>query len=68
MHSDDVKEKWQDAAKNSNIQPFVFIQLLLTYWIHAKESVPLEIKLERFTQLLHVICLLTSKFLSLEYH
>jgi len=61
MYSNDIKEKWQQAAKDSNIQPFIFMQLALTYWTHKEEAVSLEIELKRFTQLLHVICLLTGR-------
>nr|XP_012216087.1 PREDICTED: rab3 GTPase-activating protein non-catalytic subunit isoform X1 [Linepithema humile] len=60
MHSNDIKEKWQQAARDSNIQPSIFMQLALTYWTHKEEVVSLEIELKRFTQLLHVICLLTD--------
>ncbi|XP_072760669.1 rab3 GTPase-activating protein non-catalytic subunit isoform X2 [Anoplolepis gracilipes] len=60
MYSNDVKEKWQQAAKDSNIQPFNCMELALIYWTHKKETVSLEIELKRFTQLLHVICLLTD--------
>lgn len=62
MYSDDMKEKWQQAAKESNIQPFIFMRLALIYWTHKEEVLFSEIELKRFTQLLHVICLLTGKF------
>lgn len=62
MYSNDVKEKWQQAAKDSNIQPFIFMQLALIYWTRKKEIVVSEVELKRFTQLLHVICLLTGEF------
>ncbi|EFN79470.1 Rab3 GTPase-activating protein non-catalytic subunit [Harpegnathos saltator] len=60
MYCNDVKEKWQQAAEDSNIQPFIFMQLALIYWTHKKEITISEIELKRFTQLLHVICLLTD--------
>ncbi|XP_014472926.1 PREDICTED: rab3 GTPase-activating protein non-catalytic subunit isoform X1 [Dinoponera quadriceps] len=60
MYSNDVKEKWQQAAKDSNIQPFIFMQLALIYWTRKREVVVSEVELKRFTQLLHVICLLTD--------
>ncbi|KAL6256765.1 hypothetical protein P5V15_011702 [Pogonomyrmex californicus] len=60
MRSNDAKEKWQQAAKDSNIQPFSFMRLALIYWMHKEEDESLEIELKRFTQLLHVICLLTD--------
>lgn len=62
MYSNDVKEKWQQAAKDSNIQPFNLMELALIYWTHKEEVTSLEIELKRFTQLLHVICLLTGRF------
>lgn len=61
MSSDDTKEKWQQAAKESNIQPFIFMRLALIYWMHKEEAEFSEIELKRFTQLLHLICLLTGK-------
>lgn len=62
MYSNDTIEKWQRAAKDSNIQPFIFMRLALIYWMREKESTCLEIELKRFTQLLRVVCLLTGKF------
>lgn len=62
MYSNDVKEKWQQAAKDSNIQSFIFMQLALIYWTRKKEVMVSEVELKRFTQLLHVICLLTGEF------
>lgn len=62
MYSNDMKEKWQQAAKESNIQPFIFMRLALIYWMHKEEALFSEIELKRFTQLLHAICLLTGKF------
>lgn len=61
MYSNDVKEKWQQAARDSNIQPFIFMQLALIYWTCKKEDMVSEVELKRFTQLLHVICLLAGK-------
>ncbi|EGI58384.1 Rab3 GTPase-activating protein non-catalytic subunit [Acromyrmex echinatior] len=60
MYSDDMKEKWQQAAKESNIQPFIFMRLALIYWSHKEEATFSEIELKHFTQLLHVICFLTD--------
>jgi len=62
MYSDNMKEKWQQAAKDSNIQPFIFMRLALIYWSHKEETTFSEIELKHFTQLLHVICFLTGKF------
>lgn len=62
MYSDDMIEKWQRAAKDSNVQPFIFMRLALIYWMRKEESAFLESELKRFAQLLHVICLLTGKF------
>lgn len=62
MCSDDMIEKWQQAAKDSNIQPFIFMRLALIYWTHKEECTFSEIELKRFTQLLRAICLLTGKF------
>lgn len=62
MYSDNMKEKWQQAAKDSNIQPFIFMRLALIYWSHKEEATFSEIELKHFTQLLHVICVLTGKF------
>lgn len=62
MYCDDIIERWQQAAKDSNIQPFIFMQLALIYWIRKEKVTFLEIELKRFTQLLRVICLLTGKF------
>ncbi|KAH0948530.1 hypothetical protein HN011_009005 [Eciton burchellii] len=58
MYSNDIKEKWQQPARDSSIQPFILMQLAITYWIHKEEIMCLEIELKRFTQLLYVICLL----------
>ncbi|KYN19865.1 Rab3 GTPase-activating protein non-catalytic subunit [Trachymyrmex cornetzi] len=60
MYSDDMKKKWQQAAKDSNIQPFIFMRLALIYWSHKEETTFSEIELKHFTQLLHVICFLTD--------
>ncbi|EZA61233.1 Rab3 GTPase-activating protein non-catalytic subunit [Ooceraea biroi] len=60
MYSNDVKEKWQQAARDSSIQPFILMQLALTYWTYKEEITSLEIELQRFTQLLYVICLLAD--------
>lgn len=60
MYSNDVKEKWQQAAKDSNIQPLILMQLALIYWTHKKGATFLEIELKRFTQLLQAICLLAG--------
>ncbi|KYQ51818.1 Rab3 GTPase-activating protein non-catalytic subunit [Trachymyrmex zeteki] len=60
MYSDNMKEKWQQAAKDSNIQPFIFMRLALIYWSHKEEATFSEIELKHFTQLLHVICVLTD--------
>jgi len=65
MYSNDIKEKWQQPARDSSIQPFIFMQLAISYWIHKEEIMSLEIELKRFTQLLYVICLLGGKFRSL---
>jgi len=65
MYSDelhDMKENWQQAAKDSNIQPFIFMRLALIYWTHKEEAMFSESELKRFTQILHVICLLTGKY------
>lgn len=62
MYSDDIIEKWQQAAKDSNIQPFIFMRLALIYWTHKEEATFSEIELKRFTQLLRVVCLLAGKF------
>lgn len=61
MYSNDVKEKWQQAAKDSNIRSSTLMRLALVYWMHKQEAASLEIELKRFTQLLHVICLLAGK-------
>ncbi|XP_012523480.2 rab3 GTPase-activating protein non-catalytic subunit isoform X1 [Monomorium pharaonis] len=69
MSSDDVKEQWQRAAKESNIRPFIFMRLALIYWMHKEEATFSEIKLKRLTQLLRVICLLTDvEEISVEYN
>ncbi|KYN05982.1 Rab3 GTPase-activating protein non-catalytic subunit [Cyphomyrmex costatus] len=60
MYSNDMKEKWLQAAKDSNIQPFVFMRLALMYWLHKEEAAFSEIELKHFTQLLHIICLLND--------
>lgn len=62
MCSDDAMEKWQRAAEDSNIEPFVFMRLALIYWMRKEEAVFLEIQLKRFTQLLRIVCSLTGKF------
>ncbi|XP_011867748.1 PREDICTED: rab3 GTPase-activating protein non-catalytic subunit isoform X2 [Vollenhovia emeryi] len=59
IHSDDTIEKWQQAAKDSNIEPFIFMRLALTYWTRKQVAFSV-IELKRFTQLLRVICLLTD--------
>lgn len=61
MYSDDMIEKWQQAAKDSNIQPFIFMRLALMYWMRKEETAFSKTELKRFTQLLRVICLLTGK-------
>lgn len=61
MYSNDMKEKWQQAAGDSGIQPFILVQLALIYWTRKEEIMSLEIELKRFTQLLYVICLLAGK-------
>ncbi|KAL0113487.1 hypothetical protein PUN28_012561 [Cardiocondyla obscurior] len=60
IYSDDIIEKWQEAAKNSNIQPFIFIRLALIYWMNKERATFSDIELKRFTQLLRVICLLAD--------
>lgn len=57
-----MKEKWQRAAKDSTVQPFIFMRLALIYWMRKEEATFSEIELKRFTRLLHAICLLTGKF------
>ncbi|XP_043526557.1 rab3 GTPase-activating protein non-catalytic subunit isoform X1 [Frieseomelitta varia] len=56
VHSYDRIEKWKDAAKSSNIQPFVFMKFALIYWLNKKRDICLEIELKQFTQLLSAIC------------
>ncbi|XP_071637599.1 rab3 GTPase-activating protein non-catalytic subunit isoform X3 [Temnothorax longispinosus] len=61
MYSDDdMTVKWQQAAKDSNIQPFIVMRLALMYWTRKEEAKFSERELKRFTQLLRVICLLTD--------
>ncbi|XP_031368306.1 rab3 GTPase-activating protein non-catalytic subunit isoform X3 [Apis dorsata] len=60
IHSCDKIEMWKEAAKNSNIEPFVFIKFALIYWLNKQQNSYLEIELKfrmkQFTQLLHAIC------------
>lgn len=60
IHSCDKIEIWKEAAKNSNIEPFVFIKFALIYWLNKQQNSCLEIELKfrmkQFTQLLHAIC------------
>ncbi|XP_047351529.1 rab3 GTPase-activating protein non-catalytic subunit [Vespa velutina] len=53
-------ETWKTAAANSNIQPHVFMQLVLIYWMYKEGDRRLESTLIQFTRLLHVICSLNS--------
>ena len=61
VHSYDRIEKWKDAAKSSNIQPFVFMKFALIYWLNKKRDICLEVELKQFTQLLSAICSIDSK-------
>ncbi|XP_014614493.1 PREDICTED: rab3 GTPase-activating protein non-catalytic subunit [Polistes canadensis] len=53
-------ETWKTVAANSNIQPNVFMQLALIYWMYKEDDRNLELTLTRFTQLLHAICSLNN--------
>ncbi|KAI4480653.1 hypothetical protein M0804_010206 [Polistes exclamans] len=53
-------ETWKTAAANSNIQPNVFMQLALIYWMYKEDDRNLELTLTRFTHLLHAICSLNN--------
>lgn len=62
VYSYDRIETWKEVAKNSNIQPFVFMKFALIYWLNKKRDVSLELELKQFTQLLNAICSIASKF------
>lgn len=62
MSFQETIETWKTAAANSNIQPHVFMQLVLIYWMYKEGDRRLESTLTQFTRLLHVICSLNSEF------
>ncbi|OAD61467.1 Rab3 GTPase-activating protein non-catalytic subunit [Eufriesea mexicana] len=67
VYSCDRIEKWKETAKDSNIQPFVFMKLALTYWLNKKQDeLCLALELKQFMQLLNAICSLVSSFLLID--
>ncbi|XP_012144641.2 rab3 GTPase activating protein [Megachile rotundata] len=59
MCSNEKIATWKEAATNSNIQPFVLMELALIYWLNKETNTCLRVELKQFTQLLIAICSMT---------
>ncbi|CAK9800120.1 Rab3 GTPase-activating protein non-catalytic subunit [Anthophora plagiata] len=60
VHSCDGIKTWKEAAIKSSIQPFVFMEFALTYWLNKRRNICLEVELKQFTHLLNAICSIAS--------